>query len=578
MKKVKTELKETKNNIKMSWNFMKRRKKTLMVMIILSIALSLIGVLVPVISANLLLKLSAGLLKDLLKVSIFMFIVEMSRNIVSFLMGKITDVYMIKTITDVQMEMFSETLKIETSEIDKSTSGVFIDRINNDTNDIINYFSHIINDFIDFISNIGILLAVLIINKYMFIYFVITTLIISIINKKRREIYYKRSKKIRKLQEKRTGLISEIIRGLRDVKLLNAKEGILNRTKKQLGEVNDERIRLNKTNNKFNLFYGSTRDFFDVTFMILGICLIYIQDLTIANFVVLYTYRNRIETLLSVYNRIAELIKDFNLSATRVFEVLDNKYKKERAFGQKLDNIKGEIEFKNVSFAYDTENVLENINFKITAGERIGFVGESGSGKSTIFNLITGLYPLKEGQILIDSNNIDDISLSSLRKSISLISQNPYIFNFSIEENLKLASVNVTNEEMIEKCKQANIYEKILDLDNGFKEEVGEGGVVLSGGEKQRLAIARSLIKNSNILLFDEATSALDNITQDKIQNAIYGLDKSKTILIIAHRLSTIINCDRIIVLDKGKIVGMGTHKELLVNCPKYKELYSYED
>lgn len=577
IKKKRTNIKETKNNIKMSWRFMKKRKKSLFLMLFLSLILSLISVVIPVLSAKQLLSLSSGLLKDLIRVSIFIFIVEITRNITSFLMNKASDIYMLKTVTDVQMEMFSETLKIETLEIDKSTSGTFIDRINNDTNDIIGYFSRIITDFIDFISNIGILVAILFISKYMFIYFIITTIIIGYINKKRRDMYHKRAKKFRKIREKRTGLISEIIRGVRDVKLLNAKEGILAKTKKQLEEVNVERIKMSKTSNRFNFFSGSIRDLFDVSFILLGTVLISINDLSIANFIVLYTYKNKIETLLNVYNSIAQQIKDFNLSATRVFEVLDNKYQKEKDTGKELTNIMGQIEFKNVSFSYDKDNVLENINFKINPGERVGFVGESGSGKSTIFNLITRLYMLNEGTILIDNQNINDISISSLRKNISLISQNPYIFNFSIEENLKIANPKIDNQEMIEACKKSYIYEKIMDFDKGFKEEIGEGGIVLSGGEKQRLAIARSLLKKSNIILFDEATSALDNITQDKVQSAIYKLDKEKTILIIAHRLSTVINCDKLIVLDKGHIVGMGKHEELLKTCPKYKQLFKYE-
>ncbi len=577
MKNIKTNVKETKNNIKMAWYFMKKRKKILFLMLFLSLILSLISVVVPVLSAKQLLNLSSGLLKDLINVSIFVFIVEITRNITSFLMSKTSDIYMLRTVTDVQMEMFKETLRIETSEIDKSTSGTFIDRINNDTNDIISYFSRIITDFIEFISNVGILIAVLFINKYMFIYFIVTTIMIGYINKKRRDMYHKRAKKFRKIREKRTGLISEIIRGVRDVKLLNAKEGILLKTKRQLEEVNVERIKMSKTSNRFNFFSGSIRDFFDVSFMVLGAALVSINDLSIANFIVLYTYKNKIETLLNVYNSIAQQIKDFNLSATRVFEVLDNKYQKETTTGTYLCNASGQIEFKNVSFSYDKENVLENINFKIMPGERIGFVGESGSGKSTIFNLITRLYMQKRGEILIDNRNINDISITSLRKNISLISQNPYIFNFSIEENLKIANPRISEEEMIEACKKAYIYERIMEFDKGFKEEVGEGGIVLSGGEKQRLAIARSLLKKSNIILFDEATSALDNITQDKVQNAIYKLDREKTILIIAHRLSTVINCDRIIVLDKGKVVGIGRHEELLKNCKKYQQLFKYE-
>ena len=578
MAKFRDSVKETKTNLKMSWQFIKTKKKTLLLMTILSIILSVISLVVPILSAQLLLKLTNNLWKELLQVAIFIFLVESSRNIVSFFLSKITDVYMIKTVTDVQIEMFSETLRIETSEIDKNSSGTFIDRIKNDTGDIINIFSDLIYYFIDFISNVGILVASLIISPYMFLYFVISTLIIGYINRKERNIYYEHSKKYRRIREKSTGLAAEFIRGIRDVKLLNGKEGILKQTKREINKVNCERISMEKTRYKFRLISGTIRDLFDVIFIFLGIILVSKEMLSASNLLILHMYRGRVENLLNFYNRLVDLVKSYNLSATRVFEVLGDYFTKEEMGGIDLDSVKGTIEFKDVSFAYTDDQVLSDVNFLINSGERVGFVGASGSGKSTIFNLITKLYRLESGSILVDNININEISYNSLRNNLALIPQNPYIFNFSILDNLKVANPNVTMDEVIDACKKANIYDRIMEFDNGFDTEVGEGGVVLSGGEKQRLAIARSLLKKSNILLFDEATSALDNITQDQVQKAIYGLDRDKTILIIAHRLSTVVNCDRIVVVDNGKIVDIGTHLELLNRCNKYQELFKYEE
>ncbi len=577
MSKLKEEFKETKNNLKMSWKFIKNKKKSLIIMSILSIILSIISVIIPVLSANLLLKLTNGLLEELLGVALFIFIVEVCRNIVSLFLQKITELYMIQAVTDVQLEMFSETLKIETSEIDKNSSGTFIDRIKNDTNDIINIFSDLVNYFVDLISNVGILVAVLLISPYMFVYFFITSLIIGYIDRKRRNMYYEQGKKYRKIREKSTGLAAEFIRGIRDVKLLNGKNGILNQIKKEIDIVNKEKISMERTSWNFRFFSGNIRDFFDVTFILLGVILVSNNYISIANLLVLHMYRGKLENLLNFYNRFIELIKRYNLSATRVFEVLGNYFEKEETNGMYLDNLNGKIEFRNVSFTYSDNEVLKNINFIIMPGEKIGFVGASGSGKSTIFNLIAKLYTLEEGNIYIDDINIKEINYHSLRSHLALIPQNPYIFNFSIMDNLKIANTNATMEEIIDACKKASIYDRIMEFENGFDTEVGEGGVILSGGEKQRLAIARSLIKGSNILLFDEATSALDNITQDKIQTSIYGLGGNKTVLIIAHRLSTVVHCDRIVVIDKGEIIDIGSHQELLERCPKYQNLFKYE-
>ena len=577
MKKIKNNFKELKTNLKMSWYFVREEKLYFIILVILSLMLAGLSFIIPMLSAQLLLKLTDGLLKDLMLVAIIIFFIEILRNVILYFFRKIFELYSIKATTNAQIKMFEETLKIKTAVIEDNTTGMFIDRINNDTEDIINTFSNLCSVFINMISNAGVFLAVFVINKYMFIYFVLSFIVIAVIENKRNNIYYERTKKLRLIDEKKTGLISEIVRGLQDIKLLNAQSGILKRTRRQLKDINDERIGIVKVTSNFQFISGSVSDLFDVIFYALGCLLVYLNSLTIANFVIIYTYKSRIENLLSFYNSFSMHVRNFNLSATRVFEVIGNTFDKESDKGKNINRINGKIEFKNVSFAYSKDNVLNNISFTINKGERIGFVGSSGSGKSTIFKLLTKLYSLNEGKILIDGEDINNISNKTLRKNISLISQNPYIFNFSILDNLKIGNLDASNDEVIESCKKADIYDVIMDLDDKFNTFVGEGGVMLSGGEKQRLAIARTLLTKSNIILFDEVTSALDNVTQDKVQKAIYGLDKDKTILIIAHRLSTINKCDRIVVVDDGNIVDIGTHKELYKRCSKYRELYDCE-
>lgn len=578
MSKIKEGFNETKNNFKMSWYFIKKQKKIIIPMLILSIILSLIGVLTPILSAKLLLNLSNKALDKLLNIALFIFLVEATRNIISFTFNLISEKCMTKIITEVRLEMLRETFRIETSETDKNNTGIFIDRIKNDTGRITNIFSDLTSSFVDFISNVGILAASFIISPYIFIYFIATSLIIGYINKKDRDVYYKRSKKYRDLTEKATGLTAELIRGIKDIKLAG-NNSVLKKTSKEINKITKEGYEIKKQTEKYRLLSFTIRDFFDVTFIILGTFLTSKKLLTISNFIILYMYRKRIENLLSFYNRFVNQIKDYNLSATRVFEILGDHFKKERPGGLDLNNIQGKIEFNNVNFAYQQHHrVLQNISFTINPGERIGFVGQSGSGKSTLFNLIVKLYPVENKKIYIDDIDINEISYKSLRSKISLIPQSPYIFNFTILENLKIANEEATMEEVITACKQADIYDRIMEFDKGFDTIVGEGGVILSGGETQRLSIARSLLKQSNILLLDEATSSVDNITQKNIQTAIEKINRNTTILIIAHRLSTVINCDRIIVIDEGKIIDTGTHSELLKSCPKYQELYKYEE
>lgn len=231
------------------------------------------------------------------------------------------------------------------------------------------------------------------------------------------------------------------------------------------------------------------------------------------------------------------------------------------------------------SFEYnDNVSVLKKLNLKIKENETVAIVGKSGAGKTTLFSLMSYLYKPTKGKILIDGIDISKLDRGSIRDNISIITQNPYIFNFSIKENLLLTSPDATDDEIKNACKIASLDEFIETLPDGYDTVVGEGGVTLSGGQRQRLAIARALLMKTKIILFDEATSALDNDTQANIQESIKHMKGDFTIVIVAHRLSTIKDADRILVLDDGAIVQEGTHKQLMKSSTLYKNLYKKEN
>lgn len=238
----------------------------------------------------------------------------------------------------------------------------------------------------------------------------------------------------------------------------------------------------------------------------------------------------------------------------------------------------GEIEFKNVSFEYNNNNeVFTNFNLKIKAGEKIGLVGHSGSGKTTITKMLLRFVDIKEGEILIDGQNIKNITQDDLRSVISYVLQEPILFHRSIAENIGYSKENATHEEIVESSKKAHADEFISKLQNGYNTLVGERGIKLSGGERQRVAIARAMLKNAPILVLDEATSALDSISESYIKEALNILMKDKTAIVIAHRLSTIAKMDRIIVLDNGIILEEGTHLELLDKDGMYTKLWNHQ-
>lgn len=240
-----------------------------------------------------------------------------------------------------------------------------------------------------------------------------------------------------------------------------------------------------------------------------------------------------------------------------------------------LPKMTGEVEFKNVDFSYDKERqILKDISFKLEGGKSLAIVGPSGSGKSTVINLIPRLYDVSAGQVLLDGVDVRKLSLKQLRKNIGVVSQETYLFNGTIRDNLRYAKPDATEEEMIEACRKANIYDFIQDQEKGLDTMVGNRGLKLSGGEKQRISIARVLLKDPKLLIFDEATSALDSISEQKIQEAIDPIIKERTSILIAHRLSTILAADKIYVLKDGQIVESGQHKELVKAKGVYARLY----
>jgi len=264
--------------------------------------------------------------------------------------------------------------------------------------------------------------------------------------------------------------------------------------------------------------------------------------------------------------------------AERVFEIIDSEPSiKEIDSAPNLNISKGNIMFKDVSFAYPETKVqaIENINISIDGGSTAALVGHSGAGKSTIINLLPRFYDPKKGEVSIDKQNISTVTLSSLRKNIALVSQDIILFDDTVRANIAYANLKASEEQIEKACDFAAASDFIKNLPQSYETIIGENGVRLSGGQKQRISIARAVLKNCPIILLDEATSSLDAESEEKVQNAVMNLTKNRTTLVIAHRLSTIIRADKIIVMNQGKIVDMGTHDELLKSSTIYKNLYS---
>lgn len=576
MRKKKSDFKDLYHYLGRSWGLIKSEKKMLFFCLFCSLFLCLLSVITPLLMATLLLRLTDGLLQELIVAAFFVLGVELSKNLFNFLNSIILQKYLMKTVSFFQIELAKETLKLETYEIDQKSSGVFIDRLNNDTREIVNIFTRVGDVFIDLLSNIGVLIAIFLISKVFFFYFLIVVFLIFGLERIRLRKQMELDKERRKLNEKNTGLTGELVRGLRDLRVLNAEHNFMDIAEDRLLEANQTNYRISKVRASYSLLISSVRDFCFFLFIVLGVFLVSHDMLTIANFVIIYMYRSRVLGVLQYYSVILEMIKQFNLAAGRVFAIIDGEdFDKEKFGSKKLPDFQGKISFQNVSFSYHPDSpVLKDVTFSVEPNHVVSFVGKSGSGKSTIFSLLMRLYKVSQGTILVDGVPLSELSKDTLRGNFVMIPQSPYIFHLSVRDNLLLVQKNATEEELIEACKSAQLHDFIMSLPDGYDTLLGEGGLTLSGGERQRLAIARAFLRKAKVVLFDEATSSLDNETQDEIQKAIQNLKEKCTVLIIAHRLSTVVDSDLIYVIEKGKVIASGTHKQLLKDSKEYKKLY----
>ncbi len=269
-------------------------------------------------------------------------------------------------------------------------------------------------------------------------------------------------------------------------------------------------------------------------------------------------------------------IKSGLVAVRRTYEIIDRiNLVKEESHLPELKINKGNIEFIDINFSYPNNvQALKGVNGKINGGEKVGFVGVSGSGKTTLLNLIPRFFHLSKGKIIIDDQNINEVKLSSLRKKISLVSQDIILFDDTVLKNLTYGYEKASKEDILQACKNSASQEFIEKLPEKYETIIGENGVRLSGGQKQRISIARAILKNAPIILLDEATSSLDSESEKVIHDAIENLTKNKTTIIIAHRLATIKNCNKIFLFDKGKIIDSGTHNELIDRSKIYSSLY----
>ena len=513
---------------------------------------------------------------------------------------------------ELNYDLSRQAFKLNSKTYSDHNTGTFVQRLVSDPERIVSNLADLVDIVTDIITSLIIIIYITTLNIYIGLVIVGLMIIGLILEKTRIKIRVKNRRITREKNDKVNSLSTEIVRSEKDIKSLGLEEKLSEVSKVHYEAYKKSSYKTQITDMNFYSARNLLVELVGIAVLVLGVAMVDKGVLTLASFMIIYSNNDSLYRFIWDIGNVLRIFGEVKVCSERMFGLFDEVEFVTEKFGSvELENVKGEIEFRNVKYTFieyeeeeqansqqklsrkkkkelkrkkkerknkSTNQIFQNLSFKTEPNTTVAFVGKSGSGKSTILNLMSKLYEVEDGQVLIDKVNINELSKKTLRSTISLVNQFPYIFDMTIKENLLLAKQNATDEEIHEAIKKASLEEFIASLKDGINSKVGESGIKLSGGQKQRLAIARALLRNSPIIIFDESTSSLDNFAQGEIKKSIDGLKGQSTIIIVAHRLSTIRNVDKIFFLDNGKIEDIGTFDELFENNVKFKNMFYAEN
>ena len=561
-------------------SYYKPHKKIFILDMLASLAVSTIGILYPIITRSMINDLIPNKKYDVLILSgVALLVVYLVRMFLNYFIQYKGHIMGVRMQAEMRSDMFRHLEKLPYSFYDSHETGKIMSRMTSDLMDISELAHHgpenllissisVVTAFV-YLSTINLELTLIVFSCVPFL-----VIIASALRKKMRDAF----KKSREATAKINASLESSISGIRVTKAFtNAKE---EEKKFELGneEFVSSRAKAYDAMGRFHSGTSFITDVFNVIIIIAGGLFFYNGWISFADYTVFAVsiglFISPVMTLIGFMEQYQNGVTGFE----RFIEIIDTEPEMDSEFAKDIKRADGHIEFKNVTYGYNDEiEVLKNISLKIPQGKTFALVGPSGGGKTTICHLIPHFYNVEKGEILIDGEEIHNITLESLRRNIGIVQQDIYLFNASVRDNILYGRLDATEEEVIEAAKRANIHDYIMSMPNGYDTVIGERGVKLSGGQKQRLSIARVFLKNPPILILDEATSALDNTTEILIQQSLDELCKGRTTLVVAHRLSTIKNADEIAVISDGQITEQGTHDELIAKNGTYAVLYKQQ-
>ena len=513
-----------------------------------------------------------GLYKLLIIALIINLIATFAIKLRMYIMAKMCN----QILLTIRQELYTHIQKLGFKFFDSRPTGKILSRIIGDINSLKDVLSNCVTTLIpDFITVCAVVIIMFSKNPKLAVAALISTPFMAIAITMIQVKAHPRWQTFRKKSSNLNAFLHEDMSGMKIIHSFTAEK----ETEETFDELLNEHKSSFRSAVRLSDCFGSVIDFSwgfgCVALYFIGIVVLKDENISVGTFLAFGTYINMfwqpINNLSNFYNQITTNIA----GAERIFEILDTKPEIEDEKGVvDLPDIKGEVTFDHVTFGYDEEKVLDDVSFVIKPGETIAIVGPTGAGKSTIINLISRFYDANEGRVLLDGYDVKDVSIESLRKQVGTMTQENFIFSGTVKDNIRYGKLDATDEEIIEAAKAVNAHEFIMKLDKGYDTELLERGGGLSIGQKQILALARTMVSKPKILILDEATSSIDTKTELIVQKGIDKLLSGRTSFVIAHRLSTIKKADRIFVVDNGKIIEEGNHRQLLKKKGAYYNLY----
>lgn len=562
-------MKRTWSNLKKCSAFLKECKKEIIIVLTLGVLVSIISAIIPSFNG----KIINGILKyNYKKVIILAVILGILHTLYTGFNLIISKEYLTfkkKIVVLIRRKICKSLLNLNMEAYTINGNGSILNKVKADSKSVAVFLYNIKESLLNLVTSIAVLCYIFYLNWIVGLCYLMAIVILLLIQYQgvNKSIYYR--EKLLEVDDDNSTLIGEVLKGAKDIKTLGLKRNLLNKTEDSFDKLGEYEYKSNafaEYSSKISYFMSNI---LAGVIVVISIILIKNKLLSTSNFIIIFMYKSNLFSFSSKVSNVISNMKQFNLSVERIFSILD--YQKENYGIQTLKDYHGKISFQNIKFGYENKYIFDNFNLKIDANTFTVIVGKNGAGKSTLFSLLTKVITPESGNIYLDNMALSELTEESIRSNISLVTQQPYLFHFSIKENFNL--IDDDFEHIKKVCKEVGIDKKIESLKQGYDTKLMEDGINLSGGEKQKIAIARALLSKTKVLLLDEITNNLDKESTSSIIELITRIKDKYTIVMITHNLEIMKKADRIIILEDGKIVGDGNHKMLKKTNGYYQKI-----